>query len=551
MVTDRDGIFRRRDEIVAKTSLQTATAAYQNVVKFLLEQNDYPGTSSEELQRFKTQFRGAAFTCRFGTCPSATTGFDSAAERDEHELTHSKFFTCPIPDCKYPALVSKAAVQRHIKKLHPENIHRRPIRRKNISSIQASKNPNAPPPSGQPKPSQSHPAAPKAFLASLMEPPTDRQAIIPDPTESHAPTEHSITSHREPQKSMYSGPSPQEDETTVTEEDRVILELDASVFLRCIGLTPDEHRIISGRSIPLAQLFWAAQRYQAWLVPYNLGWHEVAIYFGFLDSSLDNALGEIQAILHSMISDFKKSRWARLPSVNGIYLEMNIDLPPFRFQSQSDTPWDTTISEMNHAPIWEAHDVTPADSQLLVPSVHSEKLPIRHDEHAQAVKPPIDKGPISVVESEVLGREAQFMNLASPDGLEHTNTPNPNLGYLRPTQLAQFAVKIIPTQEIRRLQELAIHIFNSISFQDRSSLREDAKTHLSRQELDVLQREGQDLALIQIQRSLFLEQLVKMNMPPEAGQLQSSDIDMDHCETKSLTDAKRFADETRGTPYFG
>ncbi|ETS86312.1 hypothetical protein PFICI_00140 [Pestalotiopsis fici W106-1] len=129
VVDDIDETLKRRDEMITQTSLQAITSSYQDIVVFLLEQRDYPEISSEELQRFKNQFRNSGFTCRFDKCHFATIGFDSYAERNEHELTHSKPFTCPITDCKYPAFVSKAAVQRHVNKIHVVTIQRKPLRR--------------------------------------------------------------------------------------------------------------------------------------------------------------------------------------------------------------------------------------------------------------------------------------------------------------------------------------------------------------------------------------------------------------------------------------
>lgn len=53
-----------RGEVAHRTPLQATIKAYQDTVRHLLEQPDYPGVSSEELQRFKHQFRNSAFTCR-------------------------------------------------------------------------------------------------------------------------------------------------------------------------------------------------------------------------------------------------------------------------------------------------------------------------------------------------------------------------------------------------------------------------------------------------------------------------------------------------------
>ena len=67
-------------------------ASYQEIVRSLLSQSDYPGVSSEELELFKSQFRTSAFTCRLNSCPRATLGFESEELRLEHEMAHMRRF---------------------------------------------------------------------------------------------------------------------------------------------------------------------------------------------------------------------------------------------------------------------------------------------------------------------------------------------------------------------------------------------------------------------------------------------------------------------------
>ncbi|KAM0810766.1 putative NACHT domain-containing protein [Seiridium cardinale] len=124
-----DGFSIKRDEVAPRTALQGAFAAYQSIVGFLLEQSDYPGIASEDLNRFKHQLCQSAFTCRLGKCYFATVGFESKKLRDEHEMTHGKPILCQIAGCKYPPLVSESARKRHVKKFHLIEPVRAPIRR--------------------------------------------------------------------------------------------------------------------------------------------------------------------------------------------------------------------------------------------------------------------------------------------------------------------------------------------------------------------------------------------------------------------------------------
>ncbi|KAK9414056.1 putative NACHT domain-containing protein [Seiridium unicorne] len=124
-----DGFSIKRDEVAPRTALQGALAAYQSIVRFLLQKSDYPGITSEDLNRFKHQLCQSAFTCRLGKCYFATVGFESEKLRDEHEMTHGKPILCPIAGCKYPPLVSESALKRHLKTLHLIEPARAPIRR--------------------------------------------------------------------------------------------------------------------------------------------------------------------------------------------------------------------------------------------------------------------------------------------------------------------------------------------------------------------------------------------------------------------------------------
>ncbi|KAI1454329.1 hypothetical protein F4805DRAFT_469475 [Annulohypoxylon moriforme] len=99
-------------------------------VSFLLTQNDYPGVSAEELESFKSQFRGSAYTCRLASCPRA---FESEALRLGHEMTHLPRFQCNFPGCQNPPFVSAQALKNHEKKYHASQPARRSIRRDTIT----------------------------------------------------------------------------------------------------------------------------------------------------------------------------------------------------------------------------------------------------------------------------------------------------------------------------------------------------------------------------------------------------------------------------------
>ncbi|KAI1208367.1 uncharacterized protein F4807DRAFT_468623 [Annulohypoxylon truncatum] len=103
-------------------------AAYEESVKFLLSQNDYPGVSTEELESFKSQFRGSAFTCRLSSCPRATLGFESEVLRVDHEMTHLPRLQCDFPGCQNPPFVSVQALRNHVKKYHVAQPARKSIR---------------------------------------------------------------------------------------------------------------------------------------------------------------------------------------------------------------------------------------------------------------------------------------------------------------------------------------------------------------------------------------------------------------------------------------
>ncbi|UKZ47926.1 hypothetical protein TrVGV298_002161 [Trichoderma virens] len=109
---------------------------YQDTVRSLLDQHDYPGVTAEELELFKSQFRASAFTCRLKSCPRATLGFESEKLRIQHELTHVRRWRCTFAGCNFPPFVSPQALKSHAEKYHSHGLPPRSIR-----SIQVSPKP--------------------------------------------------------------------------------------------------------------------------------------------------------------------------------------------------------------------------------------------------------------------------------------------------------------------------------------------------------------------------------------------------------------------------
>ncbi|KAE8445745.1 hypothetical protein EG329_012924 [Mollisiaceae sp. DMI_Dod_QoI] len=95
--------------------------SYQEALRFLLRQDDYPGVTVEELEFFKSQFRTSAYTCRLSSCPRTTVGFESEELLREHEVSHTRRIVCLFADCKYPPFVSVQAMKKHVNKYHNPN----------------------------------------------------------------------------------------------------------------------------------------------------------------------------------------------------------------------------------------------------------------------------------------------------------------------------------------------------------------------------------------------------------------------------------------------
>ncbi|KAI1124794.1 hypothetical protein F5Y10DRAFT_279912 [Nemania abortiva] len=115
--------------LLSQDGISIMLASYEESVKFLLAQDDYPDVSIEELEVFKSQHRASVYTCRLTSCPRATLGFESEALRLDHEMTHLPQFRCSFLGCQNPPFVSRQAVRNHEKKYHASQPARKSIRR--------------------------------------------------------------------------------------------------------------------------------------------------------------------------------------------------------------------------------------------------------------------------------------------------------------------------------------------------------------------------------------------------------------------------------------
>jgi len=110
--------------------------AYQETIRWLLREDDYPGVLAEDLESFKAQFYNSTFTCRLRFCPRATIGFESEKLLKEHEWAHSAGPRCSFPRCQYPPFANSQALKRHVEKHHTPAQTVRPLRR--VSKIRGS-----------------------------------------------------------------------------------------------------------------------------------------------------------------------------------------------------------------------------------------------------------------------------------------------------------------------------------------------------------------------------------------------------------------------------
>ncbi|KAK3940960.1 hypothetical protein QBC46DRAFT_259770 [Diplogelasinospora grovesii] len=125
---EKEGLDQQLTPTSALDGISAMLLVYQECVRSLVEQHDFPGVSAEELELFKSQFRTSAFTCRLNSCPRATLGFESKEPLLEHEMSHVRRLRCTFPGCQYPPFVSVRAFKNHVR-THESVPARRPIRR--------------------------------------------------------------------------------------------------------------------------------------------------------------------------------------------------------------------------------------------------------------------------------------------------------------------------------------------------------------------------------------------------------------------------------------
>ncbi|KAI1742969.1 hypothetical protein F4680DRAFT_388566 [Xylaria scruposa] len=117
------------DKESTEQGLEGILLSYQKTILFLLDQEECPGVSTQELEEFKRHFKTSAYTCRFGSCPRATMGFGSKETWLEHERAHLRWWECTVTDCQYPPFPSLRALQTHKKSNHDNDRNTRPIRK--------------------------------------------------------------------------------------------------------------------------------------------------------------------------------------------------------------------------------------------------------------------------------------------------------------------------------------------------------------------------------------------------------------------------------------
>ncbi|CAG1972118.1 unnamed protein product [Fusarium graminearum] len=137
---DNEGEDNSSTTQIVYNKIETLLASYQEIVRFLLSKTFYPGLSPDELESFIVNFGAAAYTCRLTSCSYATIGFDTVEHLMEHEREHIRRFQCAVPGCQYPPLVSKAALESHMKRNHNPVIASKPVLRHLLASKRNSSN---------------------------------------------------------------------------------------------------------------------------------------------------------------------------------------------------------------------------------------------------------------------------------------------------------------------------------------------------------------------------------------------------------------------------
>ena len=74
----------------------------------------------DDIHKFKLRHGKSAFLCRWSGCIWASAGFQSTAEREKHETTHTRRFRCSDPSCDFAqnGFSSRHALKKHTLKYH-------------------------------------------------------------------------------------------------------------------------------------------------------------------------------------------------------------------------------------------------------------------------------------------------------------------------------------------------------------------------------------------------------------------------------------------------
>ncbi|KAI1173581.1 hypothetical protein F4777DRAFT_557344 [Nemania sp. FL0916] len=124
-------VDEKTSTICSITRLQDVSDNYQIVLRECLSIHEYPGISAEDLAQFQRDYRSTAFTCRLSSCPRASDGFDTDAQRIDHEKSHTPPQKCPVSSCQYPPFQTEQALKAHTQRCHSTrgNARRRTVRR--------------------------------------------------------------------------------------------------------------------------------------------------------------------------------------------------------------------------------------------------------------------------------------------------------------------------------------------------------------------------------------------------------------------------------------
>ncbi|KAF3767250.1 hypothetical protein M406DRAFT_338058 [Cryphonectria parasitica EP155] len=79
----------------------------------LKQEQDISSISSQELEKFRNDYRTSTYTCRLRSYSRATAGFESKKLRIDHELGHVRRYRCDFPSCPYPPFRSDQALRTH------------------------------------------------------------------------------------------------------------------------------------------------------------------------------------------------------------------------------------------------------------------------------------------------------------------------------------------------------------------------------------------------------------------------------------------------------